>query len=41
MDHEEESEMAKATCKEGKIGKHTVDRKAEEARADGECANEI
>ena len=41
MDHEEESEVAKATHKEGTIGKHTIDRRAKEARADDECANEM
>ena len=36
MDHEEESEMAETTSKEGSIVKHAVNRRDEEARADDE-----
>ena len=36
MDHEKKSEMVEATRKEGTTGKHTVDRRVEEARADDE-----
>ena len=41
MDHEKESEMVEATCKEGTAGKYTVDRRVEEARADDECSIEM
>ena len=41
MDHEEESEVADTTCKEVTTGKHTTDRRAEEARADDKCSNEV
>ena len=41
MDHEEESEVAEATRKEGIASKHTVNRRVEEARANDECAIEM
>ena len=41
MEHEEESEVEEATHKERKIGKHTVNRRAKEARADDEYANDM
>ena len=37
MDHEEESEVAEATRKEGIASKHTADKKAKETRIDDEC----
>ena len=36
LDHEKEGEVAEATRKKGKVGKHTVDGGAEEARTDVE-----
>ena len=41
MDHEEESVMVEASRKEGTTRKNTVDRRAEEARADDECEIEM
>ena len=41
MDHEEESKMVEATRKEGTTCKHTLDRRAEEARVDDECVIEM
>ena len=38
MDHEEESEMAETTSKEGITSKHTVDKRAKESQEDDECA---
>ena len=41
MDHEEESKVLETTHKEGTTGKHTVDRRVVEVRADDKCSNEV